>query len=51
MIIDPFPPIIDACEQCGAFKCVSYIETKYICHDCIKNLEVTDEAIYDNLDN
>lgn len=51
MIVDPFPPIIDACDWCGTFKCVSYLDTKYICSDCINILEIAHEDICDNMDN
>ena len=49
-LIDPFPSIIDACEWCGCFKCVSYIGTTQICDNCLKTLEITHENLYDSLD-
>lgn len=50
-IIEPFPPVIDVCDCCGAFKCVSYLGVARICHDCLKSLEAKDEDLYNNLDN
>ena len=50
-IIEPFPPMIDACDWCGVFKCVSYIDEHYICYDCTSSLEDNNEALCNNLDN
>jgi len=50
-IIEPFPPIIDVCEWCGTFKCVSYLGVAHICYDCLTASGVKDEDLYNNLDN
>jgi len=50
-IIEPFPPMIDACDWCGTFKRVSYIDKHYICYDCTSSLEDSDETLCNNLDN
>jgi hypothetical protein len=38
-IIEPYPPIIDACDGCGCFKHVVYYAGRIICHSCMREME------------
>jgi hypothetical protein len=38
-IIDPYPPVVDACIACGCFKPIVYISGEPICDSCLKETE------------
>jgi len=34
--IDPYPPVIDGCSECGCFKFVLYNFEEPVCYDCFE---------------
>ena len=36
-IFEQYPPNIDACEYCGCFKYIFYIDSQMVCDDCFQD--------------
>ena len=34
LIIEPYPKNIDACDHCGCFKGVMYVDSQVVCDEC-----------------
>lgn len=40
--VDPYPPVIEGCRECGCFKFVLYRLEEPVCADCLKGVEPDD---------
>ena len=41
--VDPYPPVIEGCRECGCFKFVLYYGIEEpVCADCLKGVEPDD---------